>query len=150
MTTSRSPLRFLSRPRQSATTESTDTINQLRSAAPFLEDLIPGAETEREKKPCREIVQRYRTAARNLARRACCDDQGQDIAEYAVIFPVPFFFSLRRTLLVANSSSGRGIKLSTAGPSLTILLAVTRAAANLPWPTSRLKRATRSWDIPLR
>jgi hypothetical protein len=43
-------------------------------------------------------------------------------------FPVPFFSSLRRTLLVAGSSSGRGINLGSAGPSVTILLAVTRAA----------------------
>jgi len=105
MTTSRSPLRFLARPGQSATTESAGTINQLRSAAQFLGDLIPGAETEREKKLCREIVQRYRDAARNLASRAWCDDQGQDIAEYAVMLAVILVIVIGTIRLVGSHAN---------------------------------------------
>jgi Flp pilus assembly pilin Flp len=103
MTTSQSPLRFPARPRQSAATESVDTINHLRSAAQFLEDLIPGAETEREKKLCREIVQRYRAAARNLARRAWCEDEGQDIAEYAVMLAAILVIVIGTIRLVGSS-----------------------------------------------
>jgi Flp pilus assembly pilin Flp len=53
-------------------------------AAQLVEDLIPGAESVREKKLCQQVVRRYRVAAARLGR-AWCDDEGEDFAEYAVM-----------------------------------------------------------------
>ena len=57
------------------------------AAAQLVEDLIPNFKKQEEKQFYREVVQSYRAAARDVLRRAWCDDKAEDIAEYASCWP---------------------------------------------------------------
>jgi Flp pilus assembly pilin Flp len=85
MTPSSSPIRFPARPSHNPAKQSTDRAADLESMAQLVEHLIPTFKNQRERRFYREVVRTYRTAARDILRRAWSDDRGQDIAEYAVM-----------------------------------------------------------------
>jgi hypothetical protein len=61
------PIRFPAHP-ENAPTENKTTVKELECAAQLLEDLIPRAKSELERKLCRDVVQGYRAAASRLLR----------------------------------------------------------------------------------
>lgn len=104
MAASRRAFRFSVHSGQSALSEPANTIGQLRSAAQLLEELIPTGKTEREKHLCRELVRRYRLSA-DLLRRAWHEDEGQDIAEYAVMLAVILVLVIGTIRLVGSNAN---------------------------------------------
>jgi Flp pilus assembly pilin Flp len=85
MTTSPSPLRFPVESTHNSAKQNASKAADCESMAQLLEDFIPRFKNEHEKQFYREVVNGYRTAARDFLRQAWSDDKGQDMAEYAVM-----------------------------------------------------------------
>jgi hypothetical protein len=81
MSTSPSRLRFPAWSTHNAAKQSATKAADFESMAQLVEDFIPRFKNEYERQFYREVVDAYRTAARDLLRQAWSDDKGQDIAE---------------------------------------------------------------------
>ena len=79
MTTSPSPVRFPAASTRNAVKQNAAKAADFESMAQLLEDFIPRFKNEHERQFYREVVDAYRTAARNFLRQAWSDDKGQDI-----------------------------------------------------------------------
>jgi len=73
--------------------------------ADLVEDSIPNFKKEEERRFYREVVQSYRQAARDILRKAWSDDQGQDIAEYAVMLAVILVIVVGTIRLIGSNSN---------------------------------------------
>jgi Flp pilus assembly pilin Flp len=73
--------------------------------AQLVEDLIPNIKNQEERQFYREVVQSYRTAARDILRKAWSDDKGQDIAEYAVMLAVILVLVVGTIRLVGSNAN---------------------------------------------
>jgi Flp pilus assembly pilin Flp len=73
--------------------------------AQVVEDLIPHFKTEHEKQFYREVVKSYRESARRILRRTWSDDQGQDIAEYAVMLAVILVIVVGTIRLIGSNAN---------------------------------------------
>ena len=60
----------------------------LESMAQLIEHSLPNFKRKQDRLFYRNVVEIYRTAAREVLRRVWVDDKGQDIAEYAVMLAV--------------------------------------------------------------
>jgi Flp pilus assembly pilin Flp len=105
MNTSPSPRRFLSGYRHNAVKRNTNRAADCESLAQLLEDFIPRFKNERDRQFYREVVDAYRTAARDLLRRAWSDEKGQDIAEYAVMLAVILVLVVGTIRLVGSNAN---------------------------------------------
>jgi Flp pilus assembly pilin Flp len=99
-----SPLRLPSQIHNIADVDET-SFKELERASLLLEDLLPNIKSDREKKLCRELVQTYRTAASRLLRRTWSDEDGQDIAEYAVMLAVILVIVVGTLRLIGTSAN---------------------------------------------
>jgi hypothetical protein len=70
MTPSPSPIRFPARSSHNPANQSAHTAADLESMAQLVEHLIPKFKTKRERQFYREVVHTYRTAARDILRKA--------------------------------------------------------------------------------
>ena len=73
--------------------------------AQLVEDLIPNFKKEEEKLFYREVVQSYRAVARDILRKAWCDEKGQDIAEYAVMLAAILIIVVGTIRLVGSNAN---------------------------------------------
>jgi Flp pilus assembly pilin Flp len=105
MTPSPSPIRFPARPTHNPAKHSTDRAADLESMAQLVEHLIPKFKNQRERRFYREVVRTYRTAARDILRRTWSDDQGQDIAEYAVMLAVILVIVVGTIRLIGSNAN---------------------------------------------
>jgi Flp pilus assembly pilin Flp len=103
MTPSPSPVRFPAR--HNPAQQRTHKAAELESMAQIVEHLIPKFKNEDERQFYREIVQSYRTTARDILRRAWSDDQGQDIAEYAVMLAVILLIVVGTIRLIGSNAN---------------------------------------------
>jgi len=104
MTTSRSPIRFRF-PRQTSAQIKTRKAEEFQSLAQLVEDLIPNFKKEEERLFYREVVQSYRTAAQDILQKAWSGDEGQDIAEYAVMLAAILVLVVGTLRLVGSNAS---------------------------------------------
>jgi hypothetical protein len=81
MITSPSPLCFPTDSTHNAAMQRATKAADFESMAQLVEDFIPRFKNEYERQYYREVVDAYRTAARDFLRQAWSDDKGQDIAE---------------------------------------------------------------------
>src|SRR5215472_3815930 len=88
MNTSRSPFGFVGGSINNSVKQNTNKAAEYESTAQLVEGFIPRFKNKRDKQFYREVVDAYRTAARDILRRAWSDQKGQDIAEYAVMLAV--------------------------------------------------------------
>jgi Flp pilus assembly pilin Flp len=70
-----------------------------------VEKLIPKFKDKHERQFYREVVQTYRAVARDILRKAWCDDQGQDIAEYAVMLAAILVIVVGTIRLVGSNAN---------------------------------------------
>jgi Flp pilus assembly pilin Flp len=105
MNTSPSPRRFLSGSSNNAVKRNTNRAADCESLAQLLEDFIPRFKNEHERQFYREVVAAYRTAARDLLRRAWSNEKGQDIAEYAVMLAVILVLVVGTIRLVGSNAN---------------------------------------------
>jgi Flp pilus assembly pilin Flp len=103
MTPSPSPVRFTAR--QKPSTQSAHKAADLEWMAQLVERLIPKFKNKQERQFYREVVQTYRTAARDILRRAWSDDRGQDIAEYAVMLAVILVIVVGTIRLIGSNAN---------------------------------------------
>ena len=75
------------------------------SMAELVEDSIPNFKKEEERQFYREVVQRYRQAARDILRKAWSDEHGQDIAEYAVMLAVILVIVVGTIRLIGSNAN---------------------------------------------
>jgi Flp pilus assembly pilin Flp len=104
MTTSLSPIRFPAL-RHTSAEISAKKAEEFQSLAQLVEDLIPNIKKQEERQFYREVVQSYRTAARDILRKAWSDDKGQDIAEYAVMLAVILVLVVGTIRLVGSNAN---------------------------------------------
>lgn len=104
MTTSPSPNRFPV-PHHTSAEISARKAEELQSLAQLVEDLIPNFKKPEEELFYREVVKSYREAARNVLRKAWSDDEGQDIAEYAVMLAVILVLVVGTIRLVGSNAN---------------------------------------------
>jgi Flp pilus assembly pilin Flp len=103
MTPSPSPLRFptLHNPAK----HNTHKAAEFEAMAQLVEQLMPNFKNEDERQFYREVVETYRTAARDILRRAWSDDRGQDIAEYAVMLAVILLIVVGTVRVVGSNAN---------------------------------------------
>ena len=104
MTTSVSLIRFPALRHTSAEINAKKA-EEFQSLAQLVEDLIPNIKKQEERQFYREVVQSYRTAARDILRKAWLDDKGQDIAEYAVMLAVILVLVVGTIRLVGSNAN---------------------------------------------
>ena len=105
MTTSPSPRRFLSAPTYNAAKRNASKAAEFESLSQLVEEFIPRFKNEHERQFYREVVDAYRTAARDFLRQAWSDDKGQDIAEYAVMLAVILVLVVGTIRLVGSNAN---------------------------------------------
>jgi len=105
MITSPSPLRFPAAFTHNAEKQNVSKAADFESMAQLLEDFIPRFKNEDERQFYREVVDAYRSAARDLLRQAWSDDKGQDIAEYAVMLAVILVLVVGTIRLVGSNAN---------------------------------------------
>jgi Flp pilus assembly pilin Flp len=105
MTPSPSPIRFPARSSQNPAKQSAHKAADLESMAQLVEHLIPKFKHEHKRQFYREVVQTYRTAAREILRRGWSDDRGQDIAEYAVMLAVILVIVVGTIRLIGSNAN---------------------------------------------
>jgi Flp pilus assembly pilin Flp len=103
MTSSPSPVRFAT-PNNPAK-QVTHKAAEFESMAQLVEHLLPKFKNEDERQFYKEVVQAYRTAARDVLRQAWSDDQGQDIAEYAVMLAVILVIVVGTIRLIGSNAN---------------------------------------------
>jgi Flp pilus assembly pilin Flp len=104
MSTRPLPVRF-SAPRHTTTENSPKTAADLGSLARLAEDVIPNFNKEDERQFYGEVEQSYRAAARDILRKAWSDDQGQDIAEYAVMLAAILIIVVGTIRLIGSNAN---------------------------------------------
>jgi Flp pilus assembly pilin Flp len=104
MITSSSPIRFPAL-RHTTAEITARKAKDFESVAKLVEDLIPHFRKQEERRFYREVVQSYRTAARDILRKAWSDDQGQDIAEYAVMLAVILVLVVGTIRLIGSNAN---------------------------------------------
>jgi Flp pilus assembly pilin Flp len=104
MITSPSPIRFPAL-RHTTAEITARKAKDFESVAKLVEDLIPHFRKQEERRFYREVVQSYRTAARDILRKAWSDDQGQDIAEYAVMLAVILVLVVGTIRLIGSNAN---------------------------------------------
>jgi Flp pilus assembly pilin Flp len=105
MNTSPSPLGFLSGSINNAVRQNTNKAAEYESTAQLVEGFIPRFKNKRDKQFYREVVDVYRTAARDILRRAWSDEKGQDIAEYPVMLAVILVLVVGTIRLVGSNAN---------------------------------------------
>jgi Flp pilus assembly pilin Flp len=105
MTTSPSPRRFLSPPTYKAAKKNASKAAEFESLSRLVEEFIPRFKNEHERRFYREVADAYRTAARDLFRKAWSDIKGQDIAEYAVMLAVILVLVVGTIRLVGSNAN---------------------------------------------
>ena len=105
MTPSPSPVRFPVGSRRAPAKPHAHRAADLESMARLVENLIPKFKYEPDRQFYREVVQTYRTAARDILRGAWSDDQGQDIAEYAVMLAVILVIVVGTIRLIGSNAN---------------------------------------------
>ena len=73
--------------------------------AQLVEHQIPRFKNEHVRQFYREVVQTYRATARDILRRGWSDDQGQDIAEYAVMLAVILVIVVGTIRLIGSNAN---------------------------------------------
>ena len=91
--------------RNTAAANSRKRVADLESQARLVEEFIPRFKDEHDRQFYREVVQSYRSVARDLLRRAWSDDKGQDIAEYAVMLAVILVIVVGTIRLVGSNAN---------------------------------------------
>jgi Flp pilus assembly pilin Flp len=104
MSTSPLPIRPVT-PRHPTAEPSAKKAEELESMARLVEGLIPNFKKKDERRFYREVVQSYRAAARDILRKAWSDDQGQDIAEYAVMLAVILIIVVGTIRLIGSNAN---------------------------------------------
>jgi Flp pilus assembly pilin Flp len=104
MSTSPLPIRFPAA-RHTTAEHTAKKAAELESMARLVEDLIPNFKKAEERQFYREVVQTYRAAARDILRKAWSDDQGQDIAEYAVMLAVILVIVVGTIRLIGSNAN---------------------------------------------
>ena len=105
MFTSPSPLRFPAESAHNAANQNASKASDFESVAQLLEDFIPRFKNEHERQFYREVVDAYRTAARDFLRQAWSDDKSQDIAEYAVMLAVILVIVVGTIRLIGSNAN---------------------------------------------
>jgi Flp pilus assembly pilin Flp len=105
MITSPSPLRFPAESTHNAEKQNVSKAADFESMAQLLEDFIPRFKNEHERQYYREVVDAYRTVARDFLRLAWSDDRGQDIAEYAVMLAVILVIVVGTIRLIGSNAN---------------------------------------------
>jgi Flp pilus assembly pilin Flp len=105
MNTSPSPVRFLGNSSQNTAQQNTNKAAEYESTAQLVEGFVPRFKNKRDKRFYREVVDAYRTAARDILRRAWSDEKGQDIAEYAVVLAVILVLVVGTIRLVGSNAN---------------------------------------------
>jgi Flp pilus assembly pilin Flp len=105
MITSPSPLCFPAESAQNAVKQNASKAADFESMAQLLEAFIPRFKNEHERQYYREVVDAYRTAARDFLRQAWSDDKGQDIAEYAVMLAVILVIVVGTIRLIGSNAN---------------------------------------------
>jgi Flp pilus assembly pilin Flp len=105
MITSPSPLRFSSGSTHNTAKQNAVKAADFESMAQLVEDFIPKFKNEYERHFYREVVDAYRTAARDVLRKAWSDNKGQDIAEYAVMLAVILVLVVGTIRLVGSNAN---------------------------------------------
>jgi len=105
MTPSPSPIRFPARSSHNPAKQSAHKATDLESMAQLVERLIPKFKNKDERRFYREVVQTYRTAARDILRRGWSDDRGQDIAEYAVMLAAILIIVVGTIRLIGSNAN---------------------------------------------
>jgi Flp pilus assembly pilin Flp len=105
MTPSPSPDSFPVGSRRARAMQDAHGAADLESMARLVEHLIPKFKDEPDRKFYREVVQTYRTATRDILRGAWSDDQGQDIAEYAVMLAVILVIVVGTIRLIGSNAN---------------------------------------------
>ena len=103
MTTSHSPIRFPVRHKPAKW--SAHKAEDFESMAELVEHQIQKFENEHIRQFYREVVQTYRATAREILRRGWSDDQGQDIAEYAVMLAVILVLVIGTVRLIGTNAN---------------------------------------------
>jgi Flp pilus assembly pilin Flp len=105
MNTSPSPVRvpkpFLNIP----TDHKKERVGDLELQAQLIEKLIPKFRDKHNREFYREVVESYRTVAREILRNAWSDDKGQDIAEYAVMLAVILVIVVGTIRMIGSNSN---------------------------------------------
>jgi len=105
MNTSLSPVRIPVGSTHNAVKLKASKAADFESMAQLLEDFIPKFKHEHERQFYQEVVDAYRTAARDFLRQAWSDDKGQDIAEYAVMLAVILVLVVGTIRLVGSNAN---------------------------------------------
>jgi Flp pilus assembly pilin Flp len=98
------PTRFPA-PRHTTAGNSAKKAAALESQARLVENLIPNFKRKEDRAFYREVVQSYRAAARDILQRTWSEDQGQDIAEYAVMLAVILVIVVGTIRLVGSNAN---------------------------------------------
>jgi Flp pilus assembly pilin Flp len=105
MIPSRSPLGSSVHHHQHPTQSPRKNAADLEAQARLVEHLIPNFKNKNDRKFYTEVVRTYRTAARDILRRGWSDDQGQDIAEYAVMLAVILVIVVGTIRLIGSNAN---------------------------------------------
>jgi len=105
MNTSRSPFGFVGGSINNSVKQNTNKAAEYESTAQLVEGFIPRFKNKRDKQFYREVVDAYRTAARDILRRAWSDQKGQDIAEYAVMLAVILVLVVGTIRLIGSNAN---------------------------------------------
>jgi Flp pilus assembly pilin Flp len=79
--------------------------DKTESGLQFLKDLIPNGKTASEKQLYQEVLDCYHAAAKRILRTTWSNDQGQDIAEYAVMLAVILIIVVGTLRLIGTTSN---------------------------------------------
>ena len=104
MPTSPGSFRFLA-PRHKTSAINPRKAADFESLARLVEELIPTFKKEQEREFYRDVAKSYRAAARDILRKAWSNDQGQDIAEYAVMLAVILVIVVGTIRLVGSNAN---------------------------------------------
>ena len=92
-------------PYQNKTTHGSTHAADLNAQALLLEHLIPNFTDKNERKFYRDVVRTYRKVAIDILRKAWANDEGQDIAEYAVMLAVILVIVVGTIRLIGSNAN---------------------------------------------
>jgi Flp pilus assembly pilin Flp len=78
---------------------------ELEAQARLVEHMIPNFKNNNDRKFYTEVLRSYRAAARDILRKAWSDDEGQDIAEYAVMLAVILIIVVGTVRLIGSNAN---------------------------------------------
>jgi Flp pilus assembly pilin Flp len=105
MNTSPSPVRVPKPFHNIPTDHKKERVGDLELQAQLMEELIPKFRDEHNREFYREVVESYRAVAHEILRKACSDDKGQDIAEYAVMLAVILVIVVGTIRMIGSNSN---------------------------------------------